>query len=72
MISIIKKKLSFPGDSVVKNPPAKQETWVQSLGQENTLEKKMATHSRIPAWEIPGIEDPGRLQSLGSQEPDMT
>ena len=72
MISIIKKKLSFPDDSVVKNPPAKQETWVQSLGQENPLEKKMATHSRIPAWEIPGIEDPGRLQSLGSQEPDMT
>ena len=72
MISIIKKKLSFPGDSVVKNPPAKQETRVQSLGQENPLEKKMATHSRIPAWEIPGIEDPGRLQSLGSQEPDMT
>ena len=72
MISIIKKKLSFPDDSVVKNPPAKQETWVQSLGQENTLEKKMATHSRIPAWEIPGIEDPGRLQSLGSQESDMT
>ena len=72
MISIIKKKLSFPGDSVVKNPPAQQETWVQSLGQENTLEKKMATHSRIPAWEIPGIEDPGRLQSLGSQESDMT
>ena len=72
MISIIKKKLSFPDDSVVKNPPAKQETWVQSLGRENTLEKKMATHSRIPAWEIPGIEDPGRLQSLGSQESDMT
>ena len=72
MISIIKKKLSFPGDSVVKNPPAKQETRVQSLGQENTLEKKMATHSRIPPWEIPGIEDPGRLQSLGSQESDMT
>ena len=72
MISIIKKKLSFPGDSVVKNPPAKQETRVQSLGQENTLEKKMATHSRIPAWEIPGIEEPGRLQSLGSQESDMT
>ena len=57
---------------MVKNPPAKQETWVQSLGQENTLEKKMATHSRIPPWEIPGIEEPGRLQSLGSQESDMT
>ena len=53
LISIIKKKLSFPDDSVVKIPPAKQETWVQSLGQENPLEKKMATHSSIPAWEIP-------------------
>ena len=72
MISIIEKKLSFPGDSVVKNPPAKQETWVQSVGQENPLEKKMATHSRIPAWEIPWTEEPGRLQSLGSQESDMT
>ena len=72
MISIIKIKQSFPDDSVVKNPPAKQETWVQSLGQENPLEKKMATHSRIPAWEIPWTEEPGRLQSLGSQELDMT
>ena len=72
MISIIKIKQSFPGDSVVKNPPAKQETWVQSVGQENPLEKKMATHSRIPAWEIPWTEEPGRLQSLGSQELDMT
>ena len=72
LISIIKKNLSFPGDSVVKNPPAKQETGVQSLGQENPLEKKMATHSSIPAWEIPWTEEPGRLQSLGSQESDMT
>ena len=72
MISIIEKKLSFPGDSVVKNPPVKQETWVQSLGQENPLEKRMATHSSIPAWEIPWTEEPSRLQSLGSQESDMT
>ena len=72
MISIIKKNLSFPGDSVVKNPPAKQETGVQSLGQENPLEKKMATHSSIPPWEIPWTEEPGRLQSMGSQESDMT
>ena len=57
---------------MVKNPPAKQETWVQSLGQENPLEKKMATHSTIPAWEIPWTEEPGRLQSLGLQESDMT
>ena len=48
-------KLSSKGfldGSVVKNPPAKQETWVQSLGQENPLEKEMATHSSILAWEI--------------------
>jgi len=42
----------FLDGSVVKNPPAKQETWVQSLGQENPLEKEMATHSSILAWEI--------------------
>ena len=52
---------------MVKNPPAKQETWVQSLGQENPLEKKMATHSSIPPWEIPWIEEPGRLQSMELQ-----
>ena len=57
---------------MVKNPPVKQETWVQSLGQENPLEKRMATHSSIPACEIPWTEEPGRLQSLGSQESDMT
>ena len=56
---------------MVKNPPAKQETWVQSLGQENPLEKKIATHSSIPPWEIPWTEEPGRLQSLGLQESDM-
>ena len=43
------------------------ETWVQSLGQENPLEKEMATHSSILAWEIPWIEEPGGLQSMGSQ-----
>ena len=41
-----------------------QETWVQSLGQEDLLEKGMATHSGILVWEIPWIEDPGRLQSV--------
>ena len=46
----------FPGDSVVKNPPAKQETQVQSLGGEDPLEKEMATYSRILAWEIPWTE----------------
>ena len=50
----------------VKNPSAMQEAWVPSLGQEDSLEKEMATHSSIPAWEIPWTE-PGRLESMGSQ-----
>ena len=45
----------------------KQETWVWSLGQEDPLEKEMATHSSILAWEIPQTEEPGGLQSMGSQ-----
>ena len=44
-----------------------QETWVQSLSQENPLEEEMATHSSIPAWKIPWTEEPGRLQSMGLQ-----
>ena len=52
---------------LVKNLPAVQETWVQSLGWEDPLEKEMATHSSILAWRIPWTEDPGRLQSMGSQ-----
>ena len=51
----------------VKNPPAMRETWVQSLGWEDSLEKGTATHSSILAWRIPLTEDPGRLQSMGSQ-----
>ena len=51
----------------VKHLPATQETWVQSLGQEDLLEKEMATHSSTLAWKIPWMEEPGRLQSLGSQ-----
>ena len=51
----------------VKNLPAMQEMWVQSLDKENPLEKKMATHSSILTWEIPWTEEPGRLQSMGSQ-----
>ena len=51
----------FPSDSVVKNLPAVPETWVQSLGQEDPLEKEMATHSSILAWEIPRTEGPGGL-----------
>ena len=59
----------------VKNLPAMQkirETQVQSLGQEDPLEKQMANHSSILAWEIPWTEEPGGLQSMGSQESDMT
>ena len=51
----------------VKNPPAMRETWVQSLGWEDSVEKGTSTHSSILAWRIPMTEDPGRLQSLGSQ-----
>ena len=66
----------FPGGSVVKNKkkqtkknlPAKQETRVWSLGWEDALEKEMATHSSILAWEIPWAEELGRLQSMGSQK----
>ena len=52
---------------MVKNLPAMQETQVQSLGQEDPLEKHMATHSRILAWRIPSTRKPGGLQSMGSQ-----
>ena len=52
---------------LVKNPPAMWETWVQSLGWEDPLEKGMATHSSILAWRITWTEEPGRLQSIGSQ-----
>jgi len=52
---------------MLKNSPAMQETWVQSLGWEDPLEKGMATYSSIFAWRIPWIEEPGRLQSMESQ-----
>ena len=52
---------------MVKGLPTMQETQVQSLGQEDPLEKEMANHSSILAWKIPWMEEPGRLQSLGSQ-----
>ena len=53
---------------LVKNMPAMQETQVGSLGWEDPLEKGMATHSNILAWDIPGTEEPGGLQSMGSQK----
>ena len=51
----------------LKHLPAMWETWVRSLGLEDTLEKEMATHSSILAWRIPWTEEPGVLQSTGSQ-----
>ena len=57
---------------MVKNLPAMQETWVQFLGGEDSLEKETATCSSILAWRIPWTEEPGRLQPMGSQESDMT
>ena len=57
----------FPGGSEVKALPAMQETWVRSLCREDSLEKEMATHSSILAWRIPWTDEPGGLQSMGSQ-----
>ena len=53
---------------IVKNLAAMQETWVQSLDQEDPLEEEMETHSSILSWRIPWTEEPGRLQSLGLQK----
>ena len=60
------------GSQSVKNPPAMQETWVHSLGQEDPLEEEMAIHTSILAWEIPWTEGPDGLLSMGSQESDTT
>ena len=51
----------------IKHLPTLREIWVQSLSQEDLLEKEMATHSSILAWKIPWMEEPGRLKSMGSQ-----
>ena len=67
--------LAFTGGSVVKNLPAMQDTqkaWVQPLGWEDPLEKEMVTSASVLALRIPWTEEPGELQSLGSQESDMT
>ena len=56
-----------PVAQTVKNLPARQETWVRSLGWEDPLQKEMATHSNILAWEIPSTEEPSRLLSVESQ-----
>ena len=64
--------MSFPVAQLAKNLPAMQETWVRLLGQEDPLEKEMATHSSILAWRIPWSEEPGELQSMGLQVSNMT
>ena len=65
--SVVYRKVSFPGGSVVKNLPAMQETWIQSLGQEDPLEKEMATHFHILAREIPWTE-----RSLAGHSPQRS
>ena len=60
-------KYASPVDQMLKNLPAMQETWVRSLNQEDSLDKGMANHSSILAWIIPWTEEPGGLQSVGSQ-----
>ena len=60
--------LDFPAGSAVKNPFAMQKTWVWFTHREDSLEKEMATHSSILAWEMPYKEEHGRLQSTGSQK----
>ena len=59
--------MGFPGGSEVKAPACNAGDRVQSLGREDSLEKEMATHSSILAWKIPWMEEPGGLQSTGSQ-----
>ena len=61
------KYSNFPGGSEVKHLPAMQETRVSSLGWEDPVEKEMAIHSSVLAWKIPWTEEPGRLQSMGSE-----
>ena len=60
--------VGVPGGSMVKYMPDKQEMWVQPLGQEDPLEKEMATHSSILFWRILCTEEPGGIQSIGSQK----
>ena len=70
-MNVLKASLRYLWTSLVaqmvKCLPIMQETWVQSLGQEDLLEEEMATHSGILAWKIPWTEEPGRLQSMGLQ-----
>ena len=72
MLNLLSVRLSCVCGSMVKNLPAMQAMQVQSLGQEDPLEKEMATHSSILAWEILWTEEPGGLQSMGKQKSDTT
>ena len=64
--------MDLPHGSAVKNPPVVQETQVRSLGQEDSLEKVMVTHSRILAWKIPWTEEPVGYSPWGHKELDIT
>ena len=64
---MLSRKVLDPLVAQVNSLPAMQEAWVQSLGQKDTLEKGMATHSSILAWRIPWTEEPSGLPSMGSQ-----
>ena len=64
--------LGFPCGSAVKSPSAMQEMWVPSLGQEDALEKEIATHSSILAWKIPRTEEPGVYSPWGRKELDFS
>ena len=67
MYTHIYKSMGFPGGFVIKNLPVKQETRIWSLNKKDPLEKEMATHSSMRAWQIPQTEEPGGLQSMGLQ-----
>ena len=66
-LHVISYLFGLPWWLSVKNQPATWETWVQSLGWEEPLEKEVATHSSVFAWRIPWTEEPGGLQTMGSQ-----
>ena len=69
---VTNENLGCPGGSEVKASAHMRGTWVRSQGQEDPLEKEMATHSSILAWRIPWMEEPGGLQSTGSQRYSST
>ena len=68
LCAIVSQVLGLPVGSAVKNPLPMQEMRIQSLDGEDPLKKEMATHSSFLAWKIPWTEEPGRLQSMGSQK----